>query len=66
MLASTQSKHRKEEKTTEPKLRRKKRIPKRKYCFVCKSDTQGSRDCKDIVIDSEEELKESLSKLTFD
>ena len=65
MSASTPSKQQKEEKTTETKLR-KKRNPERKYCFVCKSDTQGSRDCKDIVIDSEEELKESLNKLTFD
>ena len=66
MSVSTPRKQRKVEKVTaaaEPKRAKRKRIPKKKYCFVCKSDTHGAKDCKEVVIDSDEELKESLSKL---
>ena len=58
----TPSKQRKVEKTAEPK-KTKRRIPKRKYCFICKSETHDAKNCDEIVLDPEEELKKSLSKL---
>ena len=60
----TPSKQRKVEKTAEPK-KTKRRIPKRKYCFICKSETHDAKNCDEIVLDPEEELKKSLSKLTL-
>ena len=60
----TPSKQRKVEKTAEPK-KTKRRIPKKKYCFICKSETHDANNCDEIVLDPEDELKKSLSKLTL-
>ena len=56
---ATPSKQRKVENTTEPQKTRK-RIAKKKYCFICKSEDHGAKDCKEN--DSDDDLKGWLSK----
>ena len=49
----TPSKQRKVEKTAEPK-KTKRRIPKKKHCFICKSKTHDAKTCDEIALDPED------------
>lgn len=46
---ATPRKQRKVETIAEPQKARK-RIAKKKYCFICKSEDHGAKDCKEIVL----------------
>ena len=62
---ATPSKQRKTEKTTEPRVTRKKPT-KKQHCFICKSETHSAKDCGDGVSDSDEELRQTLRSLTLE